>query len=363
MHIDLMINKFKKTESIVITPDDLYEEQSKNCIDSKLQQYVTTMNLGYLYDEIPITLNTDCAFYTACDLLNVDYSALRNELLYLIKGVKEKKIDGASECVDIVIKILSSHHPLLADETICNEIIEEIQEIIIYDWYDNFVTPFATQFQQIELIRDYVTELINGNKKLNNTNIFRYFCNTFTKKIIPEYLPPLGIPEDFSIQKFLEILDDVDDSFLNFSCDSVYEFLNANICSVLNLGLSFKLCKNCGKIFVPYHRSDTLYCDRKSPQDEHLTCKEYGAKRLWYENLKQNETKKLYRNIYMQKQMLSKRNPDIYSYQIDFENYKIQSQQWKSDVKSGLKTEEEYLDWLKSVRKRGAKNGQHNETE
>lgn len=358
-----MINKLKKTESITATPDDVYGKQDINCFQLKLHQFLTTMEWGSLDDEISYKLNTNCAFYTACDLLNVDYSALRNELLYLIKSLRGKKIDCASECSDIIIQILSSYHPLLANDTICNEIIEEIQEIIIYDWYEDFVTPFASQFRQIELIRDYIIELINGNKKLNNTNIFRYFCNTFTKKIIPEHLPAFGVPEDFSIQKFLEILDKADDDFLNFSCDSVDEFLNASICSVLNLGLSFKLCKNCGKIFVPYHRTDTLYCDRKSPQDEHLTCKEYGTKRLWYENLKQNETKKLYRNIYMQKQMLSKRNPDIYSYQIDFENYKRQSKQWKSDVKSGLKTEEEYLDWLKSVRKRGAKNGKHNETE
>lgn len=100
------------------------------------------------------------------------------------------------------------------------------------------------------------------------------------------------------------------------------------------------------------NRSDTLYCDRTSPNDRTKTCKEYGAIKAYQDNLKYNEAMGLYRKIYMQKQMMSKRNPDIKEYRKNFEEYKIQSKQWKKDVKQGKKTEAEYIEWLKAEKEK-----------
>ena len=110
-----------------------------------------------------------------------------------------------------------------------------------------------------------------------------------------------------------------------------------------------KKCSNCGGYFIPQKRSDAIYCDRPSQQDAAMTCKEYGTKRLWYDRLKDNKSAKLYRNIYMAKQMLAKRHPDIQMHQDDFIEYKRDATQWKKDVKEGVKTDEEYIKWLKSV--------------
>lgn len=112
-----------------------------------------------------------------------------------------------------------------------------------------------------------------------------------------------------------------------------------------------KKCKNCGKYFIPQNRSDEIYCDRISPQDENKSCKEYGAQATYKEKLQNDETLKLYRRIYMQKQMLVKRNPDIEQYKNDFEKFKSESKIWKKDVKENRKTEDEYLEWLKTFRK------------
>lgn len=115
---------------------------------------------------------------------------------------------------------------------------------------------------------------------------------------------------------------------------------------------TIKRCENCGKFFIAYTRSDALYCDRKSPQDTTKTCKEFGAIKAYQANLKNDEAMGLYRKIYMSKQMLAKRNPDIAEYIESFERYKQQSKQWKSDVKAGIKTESEYIAWLKEVKER-----------
>ena len=119
--------------------------------------------------------------------------------------------------------------------------------------------------------------------------------------------------------------------------------------NIIRQQIIIKKCKNCDGYFIPQKRSDAIYCDRSSPQDNSMTCKEYGSRKLWYDRLRDNKSAKLYRNIYMATQMLAKRNRDIQTHQDDFEEYKVQSAQWKKDVKAGLKTEEEYIIWLKSI--------------
>lgn len=110
--------------------------------------------------------------------------------------------------------------------------------------------------------------------------------------------------------------------------------------------IKIKKCQNCGKYFIPESRTDEIYCDRTSPQDDQMDCKEYGSKKLWYDRLKSDEAAKLSRNIYMAKQMLVKRNPDIAEYKKMFEFFKQERKKWEKEVKEGIKTRDEYIAWL-----------------
>ena len=134
------------------------------------------------------------------------------------------------------------------------------------------------------------------------------------------------------------------------SIDAIFDVCLISINYALENGYIIKKCKNCGRLFIPFNRSDTLYCDRIAPQDNDKTCKEYGAVKTYQEHLKNNTCMKKYRQIYMQKQMLYKRNPDIEAYKDNFEQFKIHSKQWKSDVKKGLKSEMEFSEWLNTVK-------------
>ncbi len=140
--------------------------------------------------------------------------------------------------------------------------------------------------------------------------------------------------------------------------DEIYEveslelFTQISLRKILESGLKFKTCQNCDIPFIPYNRSDMVYCDRISPQDNTKTCREYGARQSYKENLSKNKAMGLYRKIYMAKQNLANRHPDILSYLQSFENYKIQAKQWKQDVKEGKKTETEYIEWLKAVKEK-----------
>ena len=134
------------------------------------------------------------------------------------------------------------------------------------------------------------------------------------------------------------------DGIIDFACYEINEMINGNV--------RFKRCANCGRVFIPQNRSDTIYCDRVSPQCPDKTCKKYGAEQQHRKNLVSSEASGLYRKIYMSKQMLAKRNPDIVEYLESFEKFKSQSKQWKADVKAGTKTEEEFIEWLKSVKEK-----------
>jgi hypothetical protein len=59
----------------------------------------------------------------------------------------------------------------------------------------------------------------------------------------------------------------------------------------------------------------------------------------------------------MQKQMLAKRNPEMFLYVNDFKDYKSQSKQWKIDVKNDVKTGKEYIEWLNSKKRTVNNNG------
>lgn len=115
---------------------------------------------------------------------------------------------------------------------------------------------------------------------------------------------------------------------------------------VIKSGKRIKKCKNCDKYFLPANRSDELYCDNPSPQDEKLTCKQYGARRLWYEKQRKDELASLAKNIASAKCMLAKRNPDIPGYAASYNYFKGQRLAWIKAVKEGTKTREEYREWL-----------------
>lgn len=139
---------------------------------------------------------------------------------------------------------------------------------------------------------------------------------------------------------------------LIFKVDNLDNLIMLETEQIISLNLPVNICKNCNLPFVPYHKSNTLYCDRISPQDHTKSCKQFGAQQAWKQRLKDDESKKLYRNIYMSKQMLAKRNPDIAEYSESFQKYKDLSKQWKQEVKNGVKTEEQYIEWLKTVKEK-----------
>ena len=114
--------------------------------------------------------------------------------------------------------------------------------------------------------------------------------------------------------------------------------------------IPIKICKNCGKYFIPENRNSSVYCNRVY-QDK-KTCKEIGANNAYNEKLKKDEVNLLYRKTLSAKKMLVNRNPDIPMYLEKYEKWKKDANKFKQAIKTGIKTEEEFKQWIEETRKK-----------
>lgn len=119
---------------------------------------------------------------------------------------------------------------------------------------------------------------------------------------------------------------------------------------MIEKNINLKQCPNCGKYFVSSHPG-TIYCNNISPQDESKTCREYGKYRDYLEKNRTDEATKLYRSIYNTMQNKSRRcNYKNTALIQAVEEFKKCGNRWRADIKDGRKTNEEFIEWLKSVK-------------
>ena len=237
----------------------------------------------------------------------------------------------------------------------------------VFEYYqDNFLDEMIKIPDIKNLIDSGKLQILDVGKNLTTfISVILYFIDG---QILPfkQYIEFLcldnkaGTPEDIKPlinylseterMEYKIIMSENNEFIEKYTTGSILALLVFDLCNIMKNEVLIKHCANCDKYFTPQKRSDAIYCDRPSPQDNSMTCKDYGTKKLWYDRLKDNKSAKLYRNIYSAKQALAKRNPDIKQHQDDFDEYKIKSAQFKKDIKAGVKTDDEFITWLKSVR-------------
>ena len=110
--------------------------------------------------------------------------------------------------------------------------------------------------------------------------------------------------------------------------------------------LDFVICPNCGNIFVPEGRSDTIYCNYPSPQNKAKTCREIGAQVARANKEKTDTVTHEYRKVYMRLLMKTKRHPGDKEAWEQFEDLTAGMKMWKEKLSEGSATTEEFLEWL-----------------
>ncbi len=131
-----------------------------------------------------------------------------------------------------------------------------------------------------------------------------------------------------------------------YNCQTLEQFLQISFFTCLTQNLNIKKCENCDKYFIAYQRSDEKYCNRSSPQDKNKTCKQYANLENWKNNINSNEELKIYRRIYMAKQMQTRRNPDNLDLKNNFEIWKKEAQKLRNEYIHGIISKTEFLTWL-----------------
>lgn len=167
-------------------------------------------------------------------------------------------------------------------------------------------------------IDDFEEKITNN---INNSNVKNIFNELFKENISPRY---------------------------EYNCQTLEQFLQVSLFTCLTFNLNIKKCKNCEKYFIAYQRSDEKYCGRISPQDNSKTCKQYSNLENWKNNINSNEELKMYRRIYMAKQMKVRRNTSDSRLKEDFEIWKKLSQEIKNQYSHGIIDKETFIIWLKN---------------
>ena len=142
------------------------------------------------------------------------------------------------------------------------------------------------------------------------------------------------------------------DLFLSFcfNCHTIESACFITLLELIKNDTPIYVCKNCGKYFIPSSKKNTLYCD--NIYEHNKTCQEIGAMITYNEKLKKDEVNALYRKTLSAKKMLANRNPDIPIYLEKYEKWKKEANKFKDDIKQGLKTQEDFKNWIEETRKK-----------
>lgn len=155
---------------------------------------------------------------------------------------------------------------------------------------------------------------------------------------------------DDEINKLSDNRDNLDIKIVEvFKFNTLTQLLNLSLVRIMDKKITLKKCLNCDNYFIPEKRTDEKYCNRISPQNHNKTCKEYGAKKTYRDEIKsiplKNEHNKA-SQFFRMRITRAKNQKDEEYYQKEFNIYKKTYQQKKQQYKSGKLKEKDFIDWI-----------------
>lgn len=120
---------------------------------------------------------------------------------------------------------------------------------------------------------------------------------------------------------------------------------------IIDKKICIKKCKNCKKFFITKNRTDEVYCSNPSPQNINKTCKEYGAKKMYRDEIKSTPIKYEHNRtsqFYRMRIKRSKNEKEKTQYEKAFNTYKEDYQKKKNKYKTGKLKESDFVEWIKN---------------
>lgn len=200
--------------------------------------------------------------------------------------------------------------------------------------------------------------------RLRDPERFRSYAEHILGTPVPVLLPVENAPADarLRIDPMWPDYRAVTDAFMEsvdagggediFLADSFREVLVMELYQLLSSGETVSVCRNCGKPFAAFNRSDTFYCDRLAPQDGRKSCKEYGAYYVRLEKVRHDEATHIYKQVYncLQNRYRRTKTPESPEgnarLKADAENFLAGCREWKGRIRADEATEQDYIIWL-----------------
>ncbi|MDL2233236.1 DUF6076 domain-containing protein [Ruminococcaceae bacterium OttesenSCG-928-L11] len=126
------------------------------------------------------------------------------------------------------------------------------------------------------------------------------------------------------------------------------DMLRYELVQLLIRDVQYKCCQNCGKLFIPSGRSDSLYCGRIMPGQQ-KPCNQIGANLVAKKKVETTPALKLYRQAY---QRLNKRVEFGYMEKPAFDLWKTQALPKRKACEEGRITIEAFTMWIDETSRR-----------
>ena len=263
----------------------------------------------------------------------------------LLKVANQNRLIGTNSY--LTVYVLSYIHLLLEGEVDPRILVGEKADVLTkYIQGNHQVDAFFAKQELTGLYMDLIEERqLNVEATLSLvleqrdhdglTPIQRYYeleqtDDEFRKYWHSDFIMKLGKKADgYDVQHFA-VLENIDD------------MLRFELVQTLVQGIGFKRCKNCGMLFVPSGRSDTLYCDFIADGEEH-PCRKIGANRQAKEKVAKDPVLQEHRRAY---QRLNKRKEFGYMEDAEFKAWTKEAVLRRKQCQEGTITFEEYKAWL-----------------
>ncbi len=291
-------------------------------------------------DEIPV-IQTAPLYTSLCDLMGLD---LHQTMLKI--GLSDRPRETAAR-----------YSYLLTDK----EFLDAYEGL--HDSPDTHTdfSKLGPLFEWLHYLKAWF-EGMQTDERLRDTELFR----SYAEGVLGTDIPTLDMAGVGATRLKLNPLKPdyraITDAFLNdidtdigedvFFAKDFYQLLVMELYQLLRGGETVLTCRNCGKKFVTFTRSDALYCNRLSPQDETKTCKEYGAYFARLEKVRHDEATHIYKQIYnrLQNRYRRTKTPESpkgnLSLKTEKESFLAACKEWKQKIKNEQATEQDYITWL-----------------
>ena len=174
----------------------------------------------------------------------------------------------------------------------------------------------------------------------------------YSKNIIPtvSYKKDLGISSNISLTKHIpNELAMMLNTGRTYHCDNISNICYLILNTLVNYNFKIKICKHCGRYFVPMKKSLEIYCELDPIEPNGKKCKEFAARVTYANNIKDSEALLIYRRTYQKRMMEISRNTDLVAKEKDrekFVKWRKKAQDKIKLFKKGELTEKELYKWM-----------------